>query len=208
MGEGGIDVSFWHDAIGRLETILADSGCEDGIVTLSVNYDTDVCQYPRGVCMEGQFGGRSGQFVTGEPIRANTRVSFMFGAPLKDQKQRGAAGAIVNAVSAFLCLARKLRPCTPDCYAPCLAELSREVAGKQVYLVGPMPVLERALGKQIVDSPEAADFFLVAGDGMTTDAGIACIDEYRGKKRMIFLGPSTAGVSGLISLEHWCPYGR
>ena len=55
---------------------------------------------------------------------------------------------------------------------------------------------------------EAADLFLVAGDGMTTDAGVACIDEYRGHKQMIFLGPSTAGVSNLLNLEHWCPYGR
>ncbi|HOI13845.1 MAG TPA: hypothetical protein PLG75_08300 [Methanoculleus sp.] len=201
-------MSFWHDAIGKLETILADSGCEDGIVTLGVNYDADTCQYPRGVSLEGQFGGRTGQFITNEPLRANTRVSFMFGAPLGNQKQRAAAGAIINAVSAFLCLGRKLRPCTPDCYGPCLANLSREVAGKRVYLIGPMPVLERALGKQIVDTPETADLFLVAGDGMTTDAGIACIDEYRDKKQMIFLGPSTAGVSGLINLEHWCPYGR
>jgi len=201
-------VSFWHDAIKRLEKILADSGCEDGVVTLGVNYDADVCQYPRGVRMEGHFGGRSGQFVTSEPIRANTRISFMFGAPLANPKQRGAAGAIVNAVSAFLCLSRKFRPCTPDCYGPCLAELSREVAGKRVYFVGPMPVLERALGSQVVDSPEAADLLLVAGDGMTTDTGVACIDEYRGKKRMIFLGPSAAGVCGLLNLEHWCPYGR
>ncbi|MDD3071633.1 MAG: hypothetical protein PHX88_10615 [Methanoculleus horonobensis] len=201
-------MSFWHDAIERMETVLADSGCEDGVVTLGVNHDADVCQYPKGVCMEGHFGGRIGQFITSEPVRANTRISFMFGAPLTNQKQRGAAGAIVNTVSAFLCLARRLQPCTPDCYAPCLAELSREVAGKKVYLVGPMPVLERALETQIVDTPEAADILLVGGDGMTSDAGVACIDEYREKKRMIFLGPSAAGVGGLINLEHWCPYGR
>ncbi|MDD3857125.1 MAG: hypothetical protein PHP43_03660 [Methanoculleus sp.] len=201
-------MSFWNSAVEKLETILADSGCEDGIVTLSVNCDADVCQYPRGVAMEGCFGGRIGQFITSEPVRANTRISFMFGAPLGNQKQRGAAGAIINAVSAFLCLARRLRPCTPDSYAPCLAELSREVAGKRVYLVGPMPVLERALAQQIVDTPEAADILLVAGDGMTSDAGVTCIDEYREKKRMIFLGPSAAGASGLLGLEHWCPYGR
>ncbi|WP_292518489.1 hypothetical protein [Methanoculleus sp.] len=201
-------MSFWHDAIKRLENVLADSGCEDGVVKLDVNYDADVCQYPKGVPMEGYFGGQSGQFITSEPIRANTRISFMFGAPLANQKQRAAAGVITNTVSAFLSLARRLHPCTPDRYAPCLAELSREVAGKKVYLVGPMPVLERALKDQVVDSPEAADLLLVAGDGMTADAGVACIDEYRGKKRMIFLGPSTAGVSGLLDLEHWCPYGR
>ena len=201
-------MSFWNSAVEKLETILADSGCEDGIVTLSVNRDADVCQYPNGVAMEGCFGGRIGQFITSEPVRANTRISFMFGAPLGNQKQRGAAGAIINTVSAFLCLTRRLRPCTPDSYAPCLAELSREVAGKRLYLVGPMPVLERALARQLVDTPDAADIILVAGDGMTSDSGVACIDEYREKKRMIFLGPSAAGASGLLCLEHWCPYGR
>lgn len=201
-------MSFWHEAIERLEKILAGSGLEDGVVTLDVNYGADVCQYPKGVCMEGNFGGQSGQFITSEPIRAKTRISFMFGAPLATQKQRAAAGVITNTVSSFLNLTRKLHPCTPDCYAPCLAELSQKIAGKKVYLVGPMPVLERALKDQVVGSPEAADLFLVAGDGMTRDEDVAAINEYRGKKQMIFLGPSTAGVSGLLKLEHWCPYGR
>jgi len=201
-------MSYIHDAIAKLEKILEDSGCEDGVVTLKVNYDADVCQYPKGVCMEGEFGGRSGQFITNEPVRANTRVSFMYGAPLSDQKQRGAACAIINAVSAFLCLSRKLHPCTPDRRASCLAELSHEVAGKRIYLIGPMPALERALGSQMVDSPEAADLIFVTGDGMTSDEGVACIDEYLGEKQMIFLGPSTAGICGLMNLEHWCPYGR
>ncbi|NLA39122.1 MAG: hypothetical protein GX882_07050 [Methanomicrobiales archaeon] len=201
-------MSYIHDAIAKLEKILEDSGCEHGIVTLGVNYDIDACPYPRGVCMEGQFGGKSGQFITNEPVRANTRVSFMYDAPLSDQKQRGAACAIINAVSAFLCLTRKHRSCTPDCHASCLAELSREIAGKRVYLIGPMPALKRALHSQVVDSPEAADLILIAGDGMTSDEGVACIDEYLGKKRMVFLGPPAAGVCGLMNLEHWCPYGR
>lgn len=201
-------MTLLHNTINRLEEILEDSGCEDGVVTLSTNYDVDICQYPRGICMEGLFGGKSGQFITNDPIRANTRISFMYGASLKDKRQRGAAIAIVNAVSAFLCLSRKHRPCTPDCHAPCLTDLSREIAEKRVYLLGPMPTLERALISQVVDSPEAADLILVAGDGMTSEEGITCIDEFLGKKRMIFLGPSTAGVSGLMNLEHWCPYGR
>ncbi len=201
-------MSFWHDAVERLEKILAGSGCEDGIVTLGVNYDADRCQYPKGVCMEAQFGGRRGQFVTNEPTRARTRVSFMFGAPFATTKQRAAAGAIINAVSAFLCLTRRLQPCTKECHGPCLEALSREVAGKRVYLLGPMPLLARALEAQVADSPEEADLILVAGDGMATDAGVACIDGYRGRKRMIFIGPSTAGISGLLDLEHWCPYGR
>jgi hypothetical protein len=201
-------MSFLHDSVRQLEGILENSGCEDGIVTLSVNYDADVCQYPRGVCLEGSFGGRSGQFVTGEPLRVRTRISFMFGAPLQNRKQRGAACVIINAVSAFLCLARKLQACTPDRHAPCLADLSREVAGQRLYLIGPMPVIERALAGQVVDSPESADLLLVAGDGMVTDEGVAVIDEYRGRKKMIFLGPSTAGVAGLLNFEHWCPYGR
>jgi len=201
-------MSFWQDAVERLEKILAGSGCEDGIVTLGVNYDADHCQYPKGVCMEAQFGGRSGQFVTNEPTRAKTRISFMFGAPLTAPKQRAAAGAIINAVSAFLCLTRRLQPCTKECHGPCLEALSHEAAGKRVYLLGPMPLLARLLAEQVVDSPDEADLILVAGDGLTTDAGVACIDTYRDRKRMIFLGPSAAGISGLLNLEHWCPYGR
>ncbi|MDK2863563.1 MAG: hypothetical protein PWQ46_1273, partial [Methanomicrobiaceae archaeon] len=117
-------------------------------------------------------------------------------------------GAIINAVSAFLCLTRRLQPCTKECHGPCLEALSREVAGKRVYLLGPMPLLARALEAQVADSPEEADLILVAGDGMATDAGVACIDGYVGRKRMIFIGPSSAGISGLLNLEHWCPYGR
>jgi hypothetical protein len=201
-------MKFLYDALRRLEETLQHTGCEDGIVTLGVNYDADVCQYPKGVCMEGCFGGRTGQFITSDPVRVKTRVSFMFGASLGEQKQRSAACAIINAVSAFLCLSRRLYACTPDKHAPCLAELTREVAGKRIYLVGPMPVIERTLESQLVDSPESADLFLIAGDGIVTDEGISCIDRYMGKKRMIFLGPSTAGVSGLLDFEHWCPYGR
>ncbi len=201
-------MSFLHEAVGRLEALLQDSGCEDGVVALHVNYDADVCQYPKGVSMEGWFGGRIGQFVTGEPIRATTRVSFMFGAPLRDRRQRGAACAIINAVSAFLCLERGLRACTPDHRAPCLAALSGELSGRRIYALGPLPAVERAFERQLVDSPDAADVILVGGDGMTSDAGVECIDAYRSKKRMVFLGPSTAGVCGLLNLEHWCPYGR
>ena len=99
-------MSYIHDAIAKLEKILEDSGCEDGVVTLKVNYDADVCQYPKGVCMEGEFGGRSGQFITNEPVRATTRVSFMYGAPLSDQKQRGAACAIINEIGRASCRER------------------------------------------------------------------------------------------------------
>ena len=64
-------MNFWNNAVEKLEATLAGSGCEDGIVTLSVNHDADVCQYPKGVAMEGCFGGRTGQFITSEPVRAN-----------------------------------------------------------------------------------------------------------------------------------------
>ena len=45
-------MNFWNNAVEKLEATLAGSGCEDGIVTLSVNHDADVCQYPKGVAME------------------------------------------------------------------------------------------------------------------------------------------------------------
>lgn len=201
-------MSVIQDAVKELEHRLQDSGCESGVVTLGVNYEAEKCQYPKGVCMEAEFGGSSGEFITTDPLRAKTRVSFMFDAPLTDPKQRGAACAITNAVSAFLCMARKLHACTPDNYRECRADLARVIAGKTIYCVGPNYVVEETMKEYLTDDPAAADIFLVTGQGLVSDEGLSVIDAFRGEKRMIFLGPSTSGVSALLDLEHWCPYGR
>lgn len=201
-------MSTISDAVKKLEERLQDSGCESGTATLQVNYEAEKCQYPKGVCMEAVYAGGTGEFLTSDPVRATTRVSFMFGAPFADPKQRGAACAIINAVSAFLCLVRKVHACTPDRYRQCRADLAAEIGGGRIYLVGENYVVSETMRSQVTENPEEADIFLITGQGLVSDAGLAAVDAWRGRKRMLFLGPSTVGISGLLDQEHWCPYGR
>src|SRR5512137_1253612 len=94
------------ETVKKLETMMKDSGCEDRGVVLYVNPDTVNCQFEHGACMTASFGGRSADFTTRNPIRAKTKISFMFGAPLDALPVRGAATAIVNVVAGFFCLSR------------------------------------------------------------------------------------------------------
>jgi hypothetical protein len=91
-------------AVKKLEERVHNTGCEDGNIVLSVNPDAVPCQFENGALMEASFGGRKAQFVTSDPIRATTRIGFMFGAPLDKPAQRGAAGAIINVITGFLCI--------------------------------------------------------------------------------------------------------
>ena len=94
------------DTVKKLESMMKDSGCEDSGVVIDVRSDTVNCQFERGVCMTASFGGRSADFITYDPIRANTKISFMFGTPLDTPQVRGAAVAIVNVATGFFCLSR------------------------------------------------------------------------------------------------------
>jgi hypothetical protein len=187
---------------------LDRSGCESGIVVIDVNPDAEHCPYERGACMEGIFGGRSAQFVTSSPIRAAPKVSDMAGAPLRSEKERAAACSVINVVSGFLCLSRRLKGCEKENYTLCLAALTQELAGKQIYCIGDLKMIPAALAGRIVDTPDAADLLLVSGDGMISEEGMAVIDLYRGKKELLLLAPSTAGVAVMQKFPHWCPYGR
>jgi hypothetical protein len=61
---------------------------------------------------------------------------------------------------------------------------------------------------RLVPTPEEADFILVVGDGLIDPATGDLLSLHTGKKRILFLGPSTAGVSVLMGYPHWCPYGK
>lgn len=71
------------DSVNRLEEMLKCSGCEETGVRLDVDPDAHNCQFERGACMTASFGGRTAEFVTDDPIRATTKISFMFGTPLE-----------------------------------------------------------------------------------------------------------------------------
>lgn len=196
-------------AVTELKEQIKDSGCEDGIVALAQNPTRSLCQYPRGVCVEARFGDRTGHVVTTEPLEVATRVSFMYGAPLKRPVERTAACAILNAVTGFFCINRKMNACDQAHHAPCLAELAAALEGKKICLVGEAEGIADVLGASLTTAtPEEADVLLVTGPALISDEGLATVEAARGTKPMIFLGPSTAGVATVLGIEHWCPYGN
>jgi len=183
-------------------------GCEDGAITIARNHDARVCPYERGVPLEAEHGGRIAQFVTGSPVEARVRITMLQGAPLSGERERSAAGAVLNAVTGFFGFSRRLGGCADEDRPACLGRLAEETAGCRVFLVGPSPVLEHRLGDRLAATPEEADLLLVLGHGLVTDAGLAAVEGSAGVRRVLMLGPSTAGVATLLECSHWCPYGR
>ncbi|MBP2146847.1 hypothetical protein J2129_002301 [Methanofollis sp. W23] len=195
-------------AVAELKEQIKDSGCEDGVVVLTQNSPRPLCQYPQGVCVDARFGDRTGHVVTTDPLKVSTRISFMYGAPLSRPVERTAACAIINAVTGFFCTNRKMNACNPAHHAPCLQDLVAALGAQTVYVVGEAAGIPEALEAHLVATPEEADVLLVTGPGLISDDGLAAVEGARGEKRVIFLGPSTAGVANLLGIEHWCPYGN
>ncbi|MFA5238031.1 MAG: hypothetical protein WC362_09280 [Methanoregula sp.] len=196
------------DSVKRLEEHLQCSGCEETGVRLDVDPDAKTCQYERGACMVASFGGRSAEFVTDDPIRAMTKISFMFGVPLETANVRSAACAIVNVATGFFCLSRVLRACPVASHAACLSELTEKLRGRRVFCAGTIPALERVLGSEITPNIDDADVILINNEGLIAPGTGDLVERWGGKKRILFLGPSTAGVCRLQQKEHWCPYGQ
>nr|WP_320162452.1 hypothetical protein [uncultured Methanoregula sp.] len=196
------------ESVKKLEGLLEHSGCEEGGVLLDVNPDVVNCQYEKGACMSAAFGGRSADFTTYEPIRARTKISFMFGAPLDTPSVRSAACAIVNVVTGFFCLSRVHHACSPSSHEPCSEQLEYELSGKKVWCVGNVPAFESDFRHALVMGPSDADIIIIGGEGIiATDTG-DFIETWRKMKRIVCIGPSTAGIARLHELEHWCPYGK
>jgi hypothetical protein len=195
------------EAVEKLGMLLGGSGLEEGVVTLKRNPDAPRCQYERGVCIEAHFGGGYGQVTTAYPLQATTRISFMRGAPLQSPEERTAALAILNAAGGFLALARRLHACRTEDYPACLSDLREALGTSRVACIGNAAILPHELGTPLI-SPEEAGVILVVADGAIAPATADRIDFWRGKKRMIFLGPSFPGLCALLNLVHWCPYGR
>lgn len=195
------------EAIGKLEEQLRESGCEDSVVRIDTLPGGNLCQYEKGACMIASFGGRSAEFVTFEPVRAATRISFMYGATLEKTAQRIAACAIINVITGFLCFSRKLHACAPEHHGSCAAELVRYCKGRQIFPIGEIYHKEVLKNLSFVQDPDPADLFLVTGEGLVSPEGIALIERYHGKKPMLFVAPSTAGICSLLDIDHWCPFG-
>jgi hypothetical protein len=195
------------DSVNTLETMMKNSGCEDGGVVLDVNADVKICQFERGACMTAAFGGRSADFVTFDPVRAKTKISFMFGTPLGTSRMRGAATAIVNVVTGFFCLSRILHSCPASSHAECNRQLIQELSGKRVFCIGTIPAVDTAFRNAIVTNPQDADVILINGEGIIEPATGDIIRAAQETTRILCLGPSTGGVARLNQLELWCPFG-
>lgn len=196
-----------RDAVNRLEEAVKGCGYEDGGVILQVNPDATPCQFERGAVMEAVFGGKAAEFTTNDPMRAATRLSFMFGAPLETHQLRATASAIINSVTGFLCMSRKLRACKKECHGACKGELIAQIAGKTVYCHTKMPALLQGSGVTVTEDPEKADIILLNGDGMISPQGSGFFLKASEGKQILCIGPSTAGVAALEKVDHFCPYG-
>jgi hypothetical protein len=194
-----------RESVVKIREILEHSGCEDDIL-LDVSPKAVNCQFERGACMRALFGGRTADFVTFDPIRARTKISFMYDAPLDTLSTRGAASAIANVVTGFFCLSRVLHACEKSSHAPCLAELKKKVGGKNVFCIGEIAGIGQFAG-MVVQDPETADVILIGSDGLVAEGTGDLIERYRKRKQIICIGSSVAGISRLHLLEHWCPYG-
>ncbi|NYT04816.1 MAG: hypothetical protein GKC04_00370 [Methanomicrobiales archaeon] len=201
-------MSLITDAVAEFQAQLCGSGCEDNNVTLKRAPEGPACQYPRGAIIAAQFGGKTAHITTNFPVEATTRISFLFGSALETPLQRAAALALINVSLGFLCLERRINACPSDAYPACLSGLAGHLEGRRIALLGSMPAIERSMPERIVDDPAMADVILVTGDALCSDNGLAVCDAYRDSGRLLFLGPETSGICSLLSLAHWCPYGR
>ncbi len=197
-----------RESVKKIRDLLEHGGCDEGDVLLEVKPDAKNCQFEKGACMTASFGGRTADFVTFDPVRARTRISFMYDAPLDSPSTRGAAAGIINVVTGFFCLSRVLHACRESSHAPCLEELKREIGGKRIYCVGNIPEIERHFRGMVVQDPETAEVILIGGEGLITEGTGDLVEKSKGKKIVLCIGSSAAGVARLFMLGHWCPYGR
>lgn len=195
-----------NEAVNRLAATIEGCGLSDNKVTIEQDFELGKCAYEHGALLRVTFGGRSAGIATGDPVRTTTKPSFMFGASLNKPAQRTAAVGIINALTGFLCTSRKLHACTPEHHPECTTDLDRMIAGKKIWCCGEMPLIRDRYQSSIVPTAADADLILVTADGMVSDEGGNIPDQP--DDRVLFLGPSTAGVSVLTGGCHFCPYGR
>ncbi|MGA2934586.1 MAG: hypothetical protein ABSD81_05465 [Methanomicrobiales archaeon] len=195
------------EAAKRLEETVHGSGCEDGVATLKRKPDAPRCQFERGAMIEASFGGKTAQVVTDSPVQTSTPVSSLFGQDLPSPELRTAALAIVNVVAGFLCIGRRFHACDPACHGPCIEELRAEIRGRKIFTPIQVPALSRTLSPLVTERPGDAGILVITGEALVKEENSE-IREQAGDHGILLLGPSTEGVASLLSLPHWCPYGR
>lgn len=197
-----------NEAVEKLLETIEGCGCEEGEVVLRRRPDAPRCQFEYGVIIEAIFGGRSGEVVTESPVQARTKISFMKGARLDEEKERTAALAIINVATSFLCIARKVHACPPACHSPCLSELKDALRGRRIASISAIHgIINGPTGLPATETG-SADLLLVTAGDLVSKEKEKELEELMKTKRVLFLGPSLNGLCCLLNFEHWCPYGR
>jgi hypothetical protein len=178
------------DAVVLLEETIQGSGCEDGVASLKRRPDAPRCQYERGASLEASFGGRTTHIMTGSPVQTETRLSSLFGRALPSPEERTAALGIVNAVTGFLCLSRRLHACDPASFGPCLKGLRDEIGERRIFTPVEIPVLSRELASLVTGSASDADILMLTGETLVQEKDDG-LREQAAKGEMLLLGPST-----------------
>jgi succinyl-CoA synthetase alpha subunit len=83
--------------------------------------------------------------------------------------------------------------------------LERHITGKKILCLGSMPAIE--MRTHIVDDPDHADVILINSEGISAQDTGNIVKNYKDTKRIICVGPSTAGIARLNQIELWCPFG-
>ena len=195
-----------NTAVSRIESMVEDCGLSDNGVIIEQEQDVFRCAYEHGALLRVTFGGRSAGIATDDPVRTTTKPSFMFGASLKKPAQRTAAAGIINALTGFLCTSRKLHACTPEHHGPCALEIAPLLKGRKIWFCGEMQSIRDRYSPSLAESMDDADLILVTADGMVSDEGERIPEQP--DERVLFIGPSAAGVAVLVGGCHFCPYGR
>ncbi len=198
------------EAVQKAELLVDGCGYEVNAVTLCTDTNTCLCMHEAGMTVRASFGGRSADFVTDTPTEARTKLSYLFDAPLTKRLQQSAAAAVLNVLSGFLCMSRRLHACSPEKHAACISELQERIQGKTVYCAGTLSAIREAFPSQITTDISTANLILVSGDGILGEEGqkLGDIRDTIPNERILFIGPSAAGVSSMLHHEHFCPYGR
>jgi hypothetical protein len=196
------------ESVKKIKDLAENGGCADAGVVLDVNPDAVICQFEQGASMTASFGGKSAIFTTYDPIRAPTKIGFMFGAPMETGAVRGAAVAIINVIIGFLCMSRVNHPCREIHHAACREEIRQSLAGKTLYCIGGMGKKGPSQIGHTTQDLSDAEAILINGEGLIGKDTGDIIEANKGNIRIVCIGPSTAGIARLYDLEHWCPYGR
>jgi hypothetical protein len=145
--------------------------------------------------------------VTYDPVEATTKVSFLFDATLTNNTAKSAACAVLNVLSSFLCISRRVRACPVSEHQACLANLKERISGKRLFLLGECPVIAREFGSIITQDPAGAEILIINNQGVLNNDAAAIVEQFRDKKEIICLGPSTAGIAGFLRIGRFCPHG-